>query len=242
MHFGPGTYLLALLAGSLSTLSPCVLPIIPILLTSAVNAHRRGVWILALGLALSFTLVGLFIATVGISLGLEASHLRLAGAVLLIAFGVILLSSALQQRFAMASAGISNGGMSLLNRFNPEGLKGQFLVGLLLGVVWSPCVGPTLGAASTLAAQGQQLSQVTLLMMLFGVGAGFPLIVLGSVSRATMLRLKQRLLQTGVFGKYVLGAVLILLGLAIVTGLDKPLETFLLDLSPAWLTELTTRL
>jgi cytochrome c biogenesis protein CcdA len=218
------------------------LPIIPILLTSAVNAHRRGVWILALGLALSFTLVGLFIATVGISLGLEASHLRLAGAVLLIAFGVILLSSALQQRFAMASAGISNGGMSLLNRFNPEGLKGQFLVGLLLGVVWSPCVGPTLGAASTLAAQGQQLSQVTLLMMLFGVGAGFPLIVLGSVSRATMLRLKQRLLQTGVFGKYVLGAVLILLGLAIVTGLDKPLETFLLDLSPAWLTELTTRL
>lgn len=241
MHFGLGTYLLALLAGSLSTLSPCVLPIVPILLTSAVNAHRRGVWMLALGLALSFTLVGLFIATIGMSMGLDASRLRLVGAAMLIAFGIVLLSSPLQQRFAAATSGIGNGGVSLLNRLNPDGLGGQFLVGLLLGIVWSPCVGPTLGAASTLAAQGQQLSQVALLMLLFGFGAGIPLVVLGSLSRTTILRIRQRLLQTGTLGKYVLGVVLVLLGLSIVTGFDKPMETFVVDHSPAWLTQLTTQ-
>jgi len=240
MSFGPGTYLLALFAGSLSTLSPCVLPILPILLTSAVNAHRRGIWMLALGLALSFTLIGMFIATLGLSLGLEASHLHLVGAVLLIAFGVILLSSTLQQRFAVASAGVGNSGTNLLNRLNPEGLKGQFTIGLLLGLVWSPCTGPTLGAVTTVAAQGQQLSQVALLMLLFGLGAGLPLILLGSVSRSAMPRLKLRLVRTGAFGKRLLGVALVLLGLAIITGLDKPMEAFLADHSPAWLTELTT--
>ena len=241
MHFGLGTYLLGMLAGSLSTLSPCVLPIIPILLTSAANAHRRGVWGLALGLALSFTLVGLSIATLGFSLGLDASQLRLAGAVILIIFGTVLLSSSLQQRFAAATSGIGNGGSRLLNRFHPEGLGGQFMVGLLLGIVWSPCAGPTLGAASTLAAQGQHLTQVTLLMLLFGLGAGAPLVILGSLSRTTVLGLRQRLVRTGTLGKYTLGGVLIMLGLLIVTGWDKPLESFLVDQSPAWLTVLTTR-
>lgn len=240
MHFGLATYLLGLLAGSLSTLSPCVLPILPILLTTAANAHRRGVWGLALGLALSFTLVGLSIATIGFSLGLDTSHLRLAGAVILILFGVVLLSSTLQQRFATATSGIGNGGSRLLNRFHPEGWGGQFLVGLLLGIVWSPCTGPTLGAASTLAVQGQHLTQVALLMLLFGLGAAAPLVILGSLSRAAMQGWRQRLLQTGTYGKYVLGGVLILLGVLIMTGWDKSLEAFLVDRSPAWLTALTT--
>ena len=52
------------------------------------------------------------------------------------------------------------------------GLPGQFGLGLLLGAIWSPCVGPTLGAASVLAAKGENLGQVALTMLVFGIGAG----------------------------------------------------------------------
>ena len=68
MNFGPTTYGLGLLAGALSTLSPCVLPLVPVLLAAAVSAHRWGALALGAGLALSFTLVGLFLATLGASL------------------------------------------------------------------------------------------------------------------------------------------------------------------------------
>jgi len=71
MNFGPGTYGLGLIAGALSTLSPCVLPLVPVLVAGAVNAHRWGALALGLGLALSFTIVGVFLATVGASLGLD---------------------------------------------------------------------------------------------------------------------------------------------------------------------------
>lgn len=241
MGFSVSSYALAWLAGVLSILSPCVLPIVPILLTTAANTHRRGVWLLACGLSLSFAGVGLFLATIGAAAGLEAAQLRDAGAILMIVFAIVLLSAPLQRRFAAVASGVSNGGMQLLERLHPEGLRGQFVVGLLLGVVWSPCVGPTLGAAASLAAQGQQLPQVVLMMALFGLGAGLPLVLLGSLSRAAIARTRQRLLQAGALGKNLLGAVFLAIGLSIVSGLDKSLEAFLVAHSPAWLVDLTTR-
>ena len=74
MTFGPATYGLGLLAGTLSTLSPCVLPLIPLLIAAAVNAHRWGAFALGAGLALSFTLIGIFLATLGTSLGLNQTR------------------------------------------------------------------------------------------------------------------------------------------------------------------------
>src|SRR5258708_1652562 len=71
--------------------------------------------------------------------------------------------------------------------FSKLGLSGQFGVGLLLGTVWSPCVGPTLGAASVLAAQGKNLGAVALTMLIFGLGAGLPLMLFGSMSRHLFL-------------------------------------------------------
>ena len=128
-----------------------------------------------------------------------------------------------------------------LARVSGRGWAGQLLVGLLLGVVWTPCVGPTLGAASTLAAQGSRLGEVAALMLVFGLGAATPLLVLGSLSQ----RLASRAGRTGLGfaepARRVLGACLVLIGLVIVAGADKPIETWLLDRSPAWLTELTTR-
>ncbi len=241
MNFGTGTYALGLLAGVLSTLSPCVLPLIPVLLASAVNAHRWGALALGAGLALSFTAVGLFFATLGASLRLDPGTFRTAGAVILAAFGLILLVPKLQILFARATSSLSNSGNQLLTRVTFDGLTGQLIIGLLLGVVWSPCVGPTLGAATTLASQGKDLRQIALLMLIFGIGAAAPLVVLGFLSRATMTKIRGRLLNTGQYGKQLLGLVMLILGALIATGADKSVEAWILDRTPDWLTAMTTR-
>jgi cytochrome c-type biogenesis protein len=241
MDFGLGSYGFGFLAGLLSTLSPCVLPIIPILLGSAINAHRSAPLALAGGLAISYAVIGTTLAWAGSALGLDTSIFRDIGAAVLGLLGLVLMSGGLQQRFAAATSSVGDAGNNLISRMQLDGLWGQFVIGLVLGVVWSPCVGPTLGAAVVLASQGSQLLQVALLMGIFGLGAALPVVVLAYVSRSAMLKMRGKLMQAGKMGKMVLGAVMIALSLLILTGADKPLETWLLEHSPAWLTQLTTR-
>ncbi len=241
MSFGAATYGLGLVAGALSTLSPCVLPLVPVLIASAVNAHRWGALALGVGLALSFTFIGIFLATVGASIGLDPDTFRTVGAVILAMFGLILLVPQLQNVLASATGALSNSGNQLLARVTFEGFSGQFLVGLLLGVVWSPCVGPTLGAATTLASQGRDLGQIGLLMLIFGIGAAAPLVLLGSLSRASLTKVRGRLLNAGKYGKQLFGFVMLGLGVLIATGVDKSFEAWILDQTPDWLTAITTK-
>lgn len=241
MEFGFGSYGLGFLAGLLSTLSPCVLPIIPILLSSATHAHRRAPLALAGGLAISYALIGSTLAWAGSNLDVDGSVFRLVGAGMLGTLGLVLMSERLQQRFASATSGLGNVGNDGLARLKLDGLWGQFAIGLVLGVVWSPCVGPTLGAAVVLASQGSQLPQVVLLMGGFGIGASLPIVALAYVSRSTMLKLRGKLMQAGKSGKLILGAVMVTLAVLILSGTDKPLESWLVEHSPPWLTQLTTR-
>jgi cytochrome c biogenesis protein CcdA len=245
------SYGFGFLAGILSILSPCVLPLLPIVLGSALAAHRLGAIALSLGLALSFVLVGLFVATIGFSLGLDGDLFRRIGAVFLLVFGALMLFPGLQAYVTALLGRLP--GVGLQDRaqsYSPSGIGGQLVLGLLLGVVWSPCVGPTLGAAATLAAQRQDLASVALMMLVFGLGASLPLLVIGmglgywrdhvgdGGASGTWRRAG---LAAGRFGKILLGGLLVLLGLLILSGHDRQIEALLVDWSPAWLTALTTR-
>lgn len=241
MTFGIATFGLAFLAGTLSTLSPCVLPLIPVLVASANDAHPGGIWALGSGLALTFALVGIFVATVGASLGLDPETFRVVGAVLIALFGILLVSQPLQARFATATAGAGEVGHSLLSKIKADGLRGQFAVGALLGIVWSPCVGPTLGAATTLASQGRHLGPIAVMMLVFGLGAATPLVGLGSLSRSSLQRIRGRLVSSGQRGRQLLGALMLLVSLLIVTKLDKSLDAWILDHLPVWFTQLSVR-
>ena len=234
-------FALALASGSLSTLSPCVLPLLPIVLTSASLAHRWGGLALGLGLTASFTLLGLFVATVGVVIGLNEATFRLVGGYTLLAFGTILVVPYLQDRFMLAVGALAGRGGALSGQVKGEGWTGQLMVGLVLGAVWTPCVGPTLGAAVTLASSGQHLGHAAATMFVFGIGAALPLVLLGTISRQTLGRIRGRLLSLAAGGKKLLGLLFILIGVGIVTGLDHRLETYLVSSSPDWLTELTTK-
>lgn len=231
---------LAFAAGALSTLSPCVLPLIPIVLGSAASEHRLGPAALASGLAISFAAIGLFVATIGFSIGLDASVLRTAAALLIVLFGVVLAVPRLQEQLAVAAGPVTGWAGNRLSATKGEGLGGQFAVGALLGAVWSPCAGPTLGAASVLASQGENLGMVATTMLVFGIGAAAPLLTLGMLSREAMLKMRNRMMAAGYGLRTGLGVTLAVLGVAILSGQDKHVETWLVEHSPVWLTTLTT--
>lgn len=241
MSFGLATYGAGVLAGALSTLSPCVLPLVPIVLGTASSAHRYGPIALAGGLSLSFAVLGTALAYFGTVIGLPPNLGRNVGAVLLGLFGIVLLSSFLQGKFAAATAGIGGRADGWLARLQPSGLSGQVLVGAVLGLVWSPCAGPTLGAAIGLASQGRELGPIMVLMALFGVGASLPLLVVGWLGRRAFGAGRGALLRVGQYGKIVLGSVFVVIAVGLLTGYDQHLEAWLVEHSPDWLTALTTR-
>jgi cytochrome c-type biogenesis protein len=231
---------LAFGAGALTILSPCVLPLVPIVLSSAAQRHRFGPLALATGLVLSFTTVGFLVATLGASSGFDGEIIRIFGAVMLVVAGIFLLSSkaqALATRLATPLANWGNARQDGLERF---GLGGQAGIGVLLGIVWSPCVGPTLGAATVLAAQGENLGEVALVMLAFGMGIATVLLVLATLTRSALSRWRGRMMATGATGKNMLGGLLVFVGVLIFTGYDRVLEGVLVTASPDWLTELTT--
>ncbi|PPC85201.1 MAG: cytochrome C biogenesis protein [Hyphomicrobium sp.] len=227
--------LLAYVAGVVTILSPCILPLLPIVLAGAVHQHRLGPVALAGGLVISFTLVGLFIATAGVALGLTPKVLNHIAAGVMIAFGVIMLSEPLQARFAMVATAATSGLATRTASYSGDGLAGQFVLGSILGAVWTPCVGPTLGAAIALASQGQSIPYAATVMLAFAIGTVTPLIFLMTATRNAAARNKQTMQRYAAILKPALGALLVLVGLLFLTGLMSTWEAFVLERMPDWL-------
>lgn len=232
---------LAFLAGVLTILSPCVLPLVPIVFASAQSRHRMGPAALGLGLALSFTLVGLFVAAIGYSIGLDPDVFRTVGAVLMLGFAALLLVPALQHRFELIAAPAGGLAQRLMPAGDGSGLGQQFSIGALLGIVWLPCVGPTLGAALVLASQGHNVVQVAAVMLAFAVGAALPLTVIGTLSAKALAGRRRAMAMFGARGRLLLGVLLALVAALILTNVDRQIEAALTAASPDWLVSLTTR-
>ena len=236
-----GGTLLGLLAGALTTLSPCVLPILPVVLVGAVGQHRYGPLALTAGLVLAFTSLGLAISGAAWALDVPGDAIRNTSAVLLAVFGLVLLSTILRERFASLAAPVSGFLGNVSSRFSPQGLRGQFVLGALLGAVWTPCSGPTLGATITLAASTDTLPKAALIMAMFGVGASAPLLAVAYGSRETLRSRRVALERAVRIATPVLGAVLVALGVLVLLGYDRALEAAFVRAMPDWLLDLTTR-
>ncbi len=236
-----GAVVLSFGAGMLSVLSPCVLPLLPIVIASALQSHRLGPLVLAAGLVLSSAATGLVFASLGFTLGVDRDVARAIAAGLMAVAGVTLLAPGLGAAFAAVSAPLASGAESLARRL-PPGLAGQLLLGVLLGAVWTPCTGPTLAAAVSLAAQSESLPRAGAVMLVFGVGAAVPVLALAYGSRRALAGRRAWLGSIASAGKPIMGALLLLVGALAMTGTDKVIEAWMVDRMPDWLVDLTTRL
>ena len=222
----------AFVAGLLTLINPCVLPVLPIVLTSALQAHRAGPLALTLGMAASFVIFGLTVAVAGRALGVSSDLLSQIAATLMIAFGLTMLIPALGAAFTRLTAPLAARADGTIDTLDRSGLAGQAMTGVLLGAVWSPCVGPTLGGAVGLASQGKNIGQAALIMVMFAAGVAVVMLALAYGARATLLKRRNAMRAAASWTKPLMGAVLVGIGLIILTNFQHRIESWALSVLP----------
>lgn len=229
---------LAYLPGLLTLINPCVLPVLPIVVASSLQTDARAPLALALGMGLSFVAVGTGISAIGPAFGLYPEDVTRIAALLMVGFGLVLVLPALGRRFSLASAGLAAAADARIAR-TPRGIGAEFAGGALLGAVWSPCIGPTLGAAIALASTGESLGQAAAIMSAFAAGVATLILAAAYGLRGWLRRNMGRALALSARARPVMGWVFIAVGAALFLGLNHVLEAAALRVLPAWLVDLS---
>jgi len=222
-------FFLAIAAGALTILAPCILPVLPFLLgTSGGRSKWRPIAIVG-GFILSFSLIGAALATAGTFLGISGGSLRIAAGILLLLFGAALffekaydrLAARIQPALAKMGAGVAGSSPT-----KTDALSG-LLVGFSLGLVWAPCAGPILGTILTLAARTSDYVLTAFLFFAYAIGAGVPMLAIAYGSH----RLQERFRSVGrvqpILNK-IFGALIILTAIAILSGYDTLIQAWLI--------------
>jgi cytochrome c biogenesis protein CcdA len=179
----------AVLAGVLTVASPCILPVLPIVLGTSVGqqAKSRPLFIV-LGFIVSFAGTALIFSSLTRIAGISQNNLRAAGIVLLLVFGLLMLLPKIFERI-----------ISFLNPYinkvsaaqgSKAGNFGGFLIGLTIGFIWTPCAGPVLAAILTLIATTKDLLTSGILLVFYALGAGIPMIIIAYGSQYLTTRVR----------------------------------------------------
>jgi cytochrome c-type biogenesis protein len=226
-------FFLAIAAGVLTILAPCILPVLPFLLGTSGGRSRWRPLAIVGGFILSFSLIGAALATAGTFLGISNGVLRLVAGILLLLFGAALffekaydrLAAMIQPALAKLGAGVSGGAST-----KTDALSG-ILVGMSLGLVWSPCAGPILGTILTLASRTSDYITTALLFFAYAVGAGIPMLAIAYGSH----RLQEKFRSMGrlqpILNK-IFGLLVMLTAVAILTGYDTLIQAWLVERFP----------
>jgi len=224
---------LALAAGVVGVLSPCVWPLVPVVMASATSSGKLGALFLALGLAVSFAVAGTLLTFLLVSTGMDPELFRYFAAALLIGVALILLVKPLGEWVTLKLSALS-ARLNVGRQTSGMSSSAQFGVGALLGVVWLPCVGPTLGAAIALASFGQDMGMAFAVMLAYGIGTAGVLLAAGLLSGSLLARWRPRLMTGGGTGKKILGWTILILGIMVLTSVDKYLEALAVGMLPDW--------
>lgn len=226
----------AFISGILTVFSPCVLPILPVVLSSGIDGNTKRIKGVITGLVISFTLAALLLATIVRILGIPADTIRIVAVILLIIFGLSLVFPIIWEKVQVVIERYWHFGGSI----NQEsGFWGGFLTGVSLGVIWTPCIGPIVAAVATLAAVSSFSVTAIFIAFAYALGTGIPLYFIakgGSVvsSKLTFFKTEnQRIRQ-------VFGIIILVTALFIWTGADRALQAWTLANLPESWTQIAT--
>ncbi len=222
--------LFSFLAGMATIFAPCILPILPVVLSAGVSGGKKRPLGIVVGLVGSFTFFTLSLSYLTKQFGLSPDALRIVAIVVLMLFGLVLVVPKFLVMFEIWSGrfmGASNGMKKERNDF-----WGGILVGISLGLVWTPCVGPIVASVITLAATSTVSFASVFITAAYALGTSIPLLALiyggqGIIKRVKVLtRYTSRIQQ-------VFGAIMILTSVGMLFGLDRTLQTVLLTKVPS---------
>ena len=181
---------LALLAGVATVAAPCTLPVLPILLGASVGqTSRLRPAAIALGFVVSFSFVALLLNALTRALDFDPNILRDAATVLLVGFGLLMIFPAVWDRLTVQITALSAGsGVQALT--TGSGAAGGFVLGVSLGLVWTPCAGPVLGSILTLIATSQDTASGAALLITYALGAAIPMLAIAYGGQAITTRVR----------------------------------------------------
>lgn len=227
---------LSLFAGGLTTLSPCVFPLLPLVVGGALQGNRFAPVAMGLGMTVSFALIGMLLGAVGPALGIDGDTVRTGGAIMLIAFALVMLVPALGERFTQLMLPIASSANAATAKLDGGSLLGALLLGGVLGLVWSPCSGLLLGSALTLVASEGGVLRGGMVLGIFGLGAAIPLVAVAYASRSGFMRVRGWVLAHIEKVRFGFALLLGFMGVAMLMGGDKWLEARVLEWLPdAWI-------
>ncbi|MFN8943711.1 MAG: cytochrome c biogenesis CcdA family protein, partial [Pseudobdellovibrionaceae bacterium] len=227
-------------AGILAALSPCVLPILPMMAGSAMSKSKSGPLFLALGMIFSFSSVGIIFSQTTKFFELEENTVQSISAWLLILFGTMLIMPKLKETFSLRTSSFANFASKVSRSLDSGSSYQQFGIGLLMGAIWSPCVGPTLGIALGLAGSTEGNLQALSMMFSFGIGLSIPLLAVSYGLKKFMLQRRASLMVIGKMGNSILGVSMIIFGILMISGIDKNIQSFLNSNLPEWFLAIST--
>ncbi|MFL5861949.1 MAG: cytochrome c biogenesis protein CcdA [Solirubrobacteraceae bacterium] len=214
----PLLLLFALIAGAGTAITPCVLPVLPALLSASATGGRRRPLGIVLGLAITFTIAIVALAQLVKGVGLAAGAARTLAIVVLLGFGVVLLIPELAERVQAP--------LSRLARFGPKTRGDGFLSGLAvggaLGFVCAPCAGPILAAVTSVSASSGATTQVIAVALVYSLGLSSVLLLYALGGRKVLDAVRRH--AKGHVVERSLGAVLLVTAIVMATNLDVRFE------------------
>lgn len=236
-----GPLLSAILAGLLTSFSPCVISALPFVISSSLSENKRGPLFLISGLISSFVLLGIAFSLTSKVIGLDQENLKTITAILFLFIGLIFLVPSIGNKISQILSPVANQSNNLISKIELKGSLGQFFLGFLFGLIWSPCSGPTLGFALTLVAKENEILYGALIMLVYGISASIPLLIIAYISKNLVKKHMSKIDIVYRFVKKGMGIFLIILSVSTLSGFDKKFEAFLIQNMPSALLDLITR-
>ena len=218
----------AFLAGVVTVLSPCILPLLPIILASADSENKQKPLGVVVGFVASFTFFTLFLSTIVSSLGIPASSLRLLSIGILVVFGLSLLIPQVQTKLEVIFSKLANFAPSSQNK---TGFSGGVIIGFSLGLLWTPCVGPILASVISLAITGSVNTQAFLITLAYATGTAIPMLLIMKAGSTALKKVPWLVKNTSLIQK-TFGVLMVMTAIGIYFNVDRRFQTYILEKFP----------
>ena len=233
-------YVSSFVAGVLTIFSPCILPMVPFVVRSSLQKSKLGPIFLGVGLALSFSLSTYVISTSGQLLGLGPDQLKILSGIFLLIASILFMFPKIIDKLSLVLSPLNNRLQNMNSKISTKSsLLMEFLNGLFLGPIWAPCSGPTLAVIIGIIINNPETKTAIPLLAVFSIGSILPILFFSYGAKNLINKVQKNSLKNSNKMKMILGLFCGVMAVLILTGHDKTLETFILNLLPEFITNIS---